>query len=201
MENSELIKKIKRYVNTLLLPLDEYYYHHYEHALDVMERVIYLWKKEFLENEDIEMLAIAALFHDTWFIIEYENNEIFWAKIAKNFLKSILYPQNKITKIEKIIYSTSLNVKPKSILEKIIKDADLDNLWRNDFFEKWKVLKQEIETIKRIKIKDPEWIHASIDLLYNHRYFTETQKKERNPKKMENLKNLKKITKPKSKNV
>jgi len=192
MQNSKLIKKVKNYINTLLLPLDNFYYHHYEHALDVMDRVIYLWKKEHLNNEDIEILAISALFHDTWFVIKYDNNEKFWAKIARNFLKSILYPKEKIEKIEKIILSTALKAKPKTILEKIIKDADLDNLWRNDFFKKWAILKKEIETIKRIKIKDPDWIHASIDLLCNHKYFTETQQKEREEKKKENLKTLKK---------
>ncbi len=192
MKNSETIKIVKKYVNSILLPLDKYYYHHYEHALEVMERVIYLWKKELLDNVEIEILAIAALFHDTWFIVWYENNEKFWARIAKDFLESILYPEDRIKKVKNLILKTSIKLKPKTILDKIIKDADLDNLWRNDFFKKWEILKHEIETIKKIKIKDPDWIHASIELLHNHKYFTKTQQKERNKKKIENLKNLKK---------
>jgi hypothetical protein len=35
----------------------------------------------------------------------------------------------------------------------------MDNLGRNDFFEKAHSLRKEIEIIKNIKINDPEWIH------------------------------------------
>jgi hypothetical protein len=38
----ELISDIKKYVNYLLIPLEDMYYHHYEHALSVMERSVYL---------------------------------------------------------------------------------------------------------------------------------------------------------------
>jgi uncharacterized protein len=70
-----------------------------------------------------------------------------------------LYSNKKIEIIEKIILATSPNNTPKNILEKIIKDADLDNLGREDFFEKSHSLKKEIEIVKKIKINDPDWIH------------------------------------------
>jgi HD superfamily phosphodiesterase len=181
----------KEYVSKLLLPLESYYYHTYNHALDVMQRAMYIAKKEWLNDEEIEILWIAGLFHDTWFIIQYDNNEPIWAKIAQNYLKSILYPKEKIELIENIILATSLDYKnPKNIYEKIIKDADLDNLWRDDFIEKWNNLKKELELVKQIKIKDPDWIHWSIKLLEEHRYQTKTQEKERAEKKENNLKKL-----------
>jgi len=190
--NSKIIKKSKEYVNELLVPLENHYYHEYSHALEVMDRAMYIGKKEWLSDEDIEILGISWLFHDTWFIIQYEKNEIFWAKIAKNFLKSVLYPNDKIKKIEKIILATDIDYEPKNIYEKIIKDADLDSLWREDFFNKSDKLKLEIETIKNIKILDPDWQHWSIVFLKKHRYFTETQKKERKEKKEKNRKILEK---------
>ncbi|MDQ7023398.1 MAG: hypothetical protein Q9M97_07895 [Candidatus Gracilibacteria bacterium] len=84
---------------------------------------------------------------------------------------------------------------PKDILEKIIKDADLDNLGRDDFFEKKNKMKKELETIKKIKMKDPEWDHASLVLLNEHKYFTDSQKKEREGKKIENRRILESIYK------
>ncbi len=191
MNNSNILKKAKTYVNKLLTPLENHYYHQYEHALDVMDRAMYLAKKEGLAEEDIEMLWLAWIFHDTWFIIEYDKNEPIWAKIAKNFLKSNLYPEDKIEKIEEMIMATDPDYKtPKNIYEEIIKDADLDNLWRDDFFQKWNNLKKELETIKKIKIKDPNWHHWSLDLLYGHKYYTKTQESERQNKKEENRKKL-----------
>jgi hypothetical protein len=44
--NPGLLQDIKNYVNYLLLPLDHHYYHHYEHALDVMVRSQYIAEKE-----------------------------------------------------------------------------------------------------------------------------------------------------------
>ena len=152
---------------------------------------MYLWKKEWLSEDDIEMIWIASLFHDTWFLISYESNEPYWAKIAKNFLKSMLYPEKKIKKIEKMILATDPNyLHPKNIYEKVIKDADLDNLWREDFLEHWNNLKKELESIKNIKILDPDWQHGSINFLRNHKYYTKTQQRERWAKKEHNTKML-----------
>ena len=141
--NSDIIKKIITYVNELLWPLENHYYHHYEHTLEVMYRSIYIWQKEKLSLNDMELLAIASLFHDTWFVIEYDNNEPIWAKIAKNYLNSILYPKEKIDIIENIILATIVSREPTNLLESIIKDADTDNLWREDFFDKWERLKKD----------------------------------------------------------
>lgn len=192
--NKLLLEQIEKYVNILLYPLENHYFHQFEHALDVKNRAIELWKKEWLKDEDVEILAISALFHDTGFIIQYDNNEYIWAKIARNYLKSILYPEERIVIIERLILATIPDYKkPIDILEKIIIDSDLDNLWRDDFFEKENNLKREIETIKKIKIKKPEWHHATLDLLNNYSYFSNTQKLERNKKKEENTKKLKKM--------
>jgi len=52
-------------------------------------------------------------------------------------------------------------------------------------------IKTELETIKRIKIKDPEWHHAMLDILYKNKFFTKTQQEERQQKKEENIEHLK----------
>ena len=196
METKGIISKAKKYVNKLLLPLEWLYYHQYNHSLEVMDRCIYLWEKENVNTECLETLALAWLFHDTGFIIQYDDNEYIWAKIARNYLTSILYSEKKIQIIEKLILATRPEyIKPKDILEKIIKDADLDNLWRDDFFDNKDKMKKELETIKKIKLKDPQWDHASLSLLQEHKFYTESQKKEREWKKIENRKILEEMLK------
>lgn len=194
--NTKLINEAKKYVNSILMPLDSYYYHQYEHALEVMDRGVYLAKKEWLSDEETELIALAWLFHDTWFIIQYDNNEYIWAKIAQNFLKSKLYPMDKISIIEEIILATDPNYKkPKDIYERIIKDADLDNMWRDDFFDKSEKLKRELESIKSIKIKDPDWHHSSLDFLWKNKFYTKTQEAERWEIKKQNEQLLKNLVK------
>lgn len=193
---NNIIEQAKKYVSELLIPLENHYYHQYNHALEVMDRAIYLWNKEWLSEEDIEILSLAALFHDTWFIIQYDHNEFIWAKIAQNFLKSMLYPKENIKKIEEIIMATDMNYKtPKNILEEIIKDADLDYLWMKEdvFYKNSTNLKKEIEAIKNIKILDPEWQHWTINFLKEHKYYTKTQREEREESKKQNQIELRKM--------
>ena len=192
--NKTFIDQVEQYINILLLPLEDYYFHQFEHALDVKNRAVELATKEWLNKQQIEILAIASLFHDSWFIIQYDNNEYIGAKIARNYLKSILYPENKIKIVERLIIATKPDYKkPIDILEEIIIDSDLDNLWRDDFFEKENNLKREIETIKKIKLKKPEWHHATLDLLNSYSYFSKVQRKERSEKKKENTEKLKEM--------
>ena len=190
--NKTLLQDIKDFVNYLLLPLDGMYYHHYEHALSVMDRALYLGKNEWVSEDELEMLAIAGLFHDTGFVIQYDHNEVIWAKIAQNYLRTILYSEEKIHIIQEIILATQPSAKPENLLQEIIKDADMDNLWREDFFDISEKLKQERETIKKIKIRDPEWHHASLDVIQGHTFYTSTQAKERNEKLQSNAEALRK---------
>ena len=193
-QKTSVILKAMKYVNKLLLPLEWLYYHQYNHSLEVMERCVYLWWKENVSTEYLEILALAGLFHDTGFVIRYDDNENIWAKIAKNYLRTVLYDEEKIKKIEILILATKPSYKtPKNLFEKIIKDADLDNFWRDDFFDKKSKMRQELEVIKKIKIKDPDWDHWALQLLNEHKYYTETQKLERGKKKIENRKILENI--------
>lgn len=189
--NEKIITWIRNYVNMMMSPLENHYYHEYAHALEVANRCYELWKKEWLDEEILEILVIAWLFHDIWFIVQYDNNEIIWATLAKNYLRSIMYPVDKIKIIEELIIATIYDREPQNLLEEIIRDADTDNLWRDDFFEKWERLKREIECIRNIKILEPDWTHFSIKFLLWHNFKTKTEIVERQEKKEENLKKLK----------
>lgn len=186
-----VIRRAMDYVNQMLIPLENHYYHQYSHALEVMDRAVYLAEKEWLNEDEIELLAIAGLFHDTGFIIQYDHNEQVWAKIAQNYLKSMLYDKDKIKQIEEIILATDPDYNdPKNIYEKIIMDSDLDNFWREDFFDKMDNLHEERETIKNIKLRDPGWKHWVIDFLAEHKYYTKTQIAERGEQKKKNISRL-----------
>lgn len=188
--NEKIILWIRKYVNMMMGPLENHYYHQYEHALEVSQRCLEIWKKEWLDDITLEILVIAWLFHDIWFIVQYDDNEYIWSTLARNYLRSILYPFERINIIEELIIVTIPDRKPKNILESIIKDADTDNLWRDDFFDKWERLKNEIESIKKIKILEPDWTHYSIKFLLEHHFLTKSEIQERQPKKDENLKKL-----------
>lgn len=177
---NEIVKKASEFVESMLRPLDEgHFYHNYEHAEEVMERALYLAKCSWIWEEDLEILALACLFHDTGFIVQYDENEVIWAKIAHNYLKTIGYPEDKIHKIETLIIATDPDYRePKNLLEKIIKDADLNNVWTSDFITRWELLLQELQTTKDLDVDIHTWHVSMLKLIKNHTIYTQIQEDE-----------------------
>jgi predicted metal-dependent HD superfamily phosphohydrolase len=189
INNRKIVTLSKIFIVTLLESLHDkwYYFHNLQHTLDVYHRVSYLAKKAKLDNKNIEILQLSALFHDTWFIFKYDNNEEFWAKIWERFLSYHKYPKKHIDIIKDVIMATVVWYKPKNILEKLIKDADLDNLWRNDFPYRLSVLREEIKNIKWVYFSDKEWFDIVYKFITWSRFYTITQKKEREDIRKRNI--------------
>jgi HD superfamily phosphodiesterase len=153
-----------------------YYFHNYNHALDVITQVERIAEFEKVSNLEKELLKTAALFHDTGFLADYHNHEEKSAKIAQQVLKLSNYSENNIQIIMNMILSTKIPQNPQNILEKILCDADLDNLGRADFIEKNELLRQELYDVKNQSYTDSEWYLMTLKLLEQHRYFTSAQK-------------------------
>jgi predicted metal-dependent HD superfamily phosphohydrolase len=174
-------------------------YHDSDHTLHPIKGVVATaYKLGVMENIskiDLELLITAAYFHDTGFIRDYIKNEPIAARMAGRILKLIGYGRGEIEKIQSMILSTDLEVEPKTQLERILCDADLDNLGRDDFFE----LDAKLREGQRLKGMDVEddlaWYKRSLDFLKNHRYFTETQRKLREEGKKTNIEKLLKLLK------
>ena len=197
-EKPILIKSIK-FVKKLISEVEkQLIFHKFEHNLEVASRAVYLWEKEWLKEEDLELLAISWIFHDSGFSVKYNSNEEVWAEIAEKFLKEFWYPKEKIEIIKNIIIATKINIEPKNILEKIIKDADLDNLWRDDFLNKSDEIKKEIENNTNyqnwdnIKLDKKVFLKSTLCLIKNHKFYTETAINERQKNKLNNIKILEK---------
>ncbi len=186
---SELVLNAKKYIQNLLAPLEGqwFYFHNLWHTLDVFQRVNYLIKKENVNDDLGELLQLAALFHDSGCVVSYIWHERYSFEQLKSFLKTvdIYYPEDRIDIIRNIIYCTEVWQEPTNILEKIIKDADLDNLGRDDFFEKTDNLKKETYIIQWIDYSLLQWHEKTLNLLEHTKYYTKTQISERR----DNLKN------------
>ena len=114
-------------------------YHNADHTLHQTKGVVavanHLAILENISENDRELLVAAAYFHDTGYIREYDKNEPIAARMAGRILKLIGYEPDEIQKVQEMILSTDLEVEPKNRIERILCDADLDNLGREDFLE------------------------------------------------------------------
>jgi predicted metal-dependent HD superfamily phosphohydrolase len=145
---------------------------------------------ENISENDRELLIAAAYFHDTGYIREYDKNEPIAARMAGRILKLIGYQPNEIEKIQMMILSTDLDREPKTHVEKILCDADLDNLGRDDFFKLDGKLR-EGRRARGIDVSDDaKWYRGTLKIIKKHRYYTESQKKLREEGKQKNIKKL-----------
>ena len=110
--------------------------------------------------------------------------------MAGRILKLIGYKPNEIVKVQKMILSTDLEREPKTHVEKILCDADLDHLGREDFFKlDGKV--REGRRARGIDVSDEaKWYKGTLEFIKKHQYYTESQKKLREKEKQKNIKRL-----------
>lgn len=162
------------------------YYHNEKHALNVMNSAEFLGFGEEIYTEEILLLKTAALLHDIGFLEQYENNEKVGAEFAKTTLPNYNFESEQIELVASLILATEPSREPQTLLEEIMKDADLDYLGRNDFTEiSNKLMKEYMENGV---MKTPlEFHEAQVNFLKTHKFYTDTAKSSRVKKKRENI--------------
>ncbi len=183
---TDILNKLKT-----LLP-EELSYHNIEHTIDVEKTALHLSEIEGLDEEEIIILRTAILYHDSGFILDNEDNEKLAIQLAINNLPNYGFSNKQINQITDIISITKKDsAPPKTLLEKIMLDADHDYLGREDYSFIAEKLRIELENFGK-KMSDNQWIIFQLNYLENkHRFYTETAKNLRIQTKKENIKALK----------
>ena len=190
------LQLVDRYIRRLLrdeLP-EGLRFHIADHTLHPIKGVVASANRiaisENISEHDRELLITAAYFHDTGYIREYKKNEPIAAKLAGRILKFISYKPNEVTKIQKMILSTDLECEPKTHLEKILCDADLDHFGREDFFKLDEKLREEWRAQGIDVSDDLKWYKGTLEIITKHQYYTESQKKLREKRRQKNVRSL-----------
>jgi predicted metal-dependent HD superfamily phosphohydrolase len=177
---------------------DHLYYHVPEHTLeDVLPRSIELAKLDNIDEEALFLLKCSVLFHDAGFEKSFTKNEIIGADMADAVLPQFGVSNGQLEVIRRIIMATVVSDTPgeyiqsagDDILEKIICDADLDNLGREDFFSKGDALRKELAFYGSPQT-DHEWYTHQLEFIKRHKYYTEHARKSRDAGKRANIKKL-----------
>jgi predicted metal-dependent HD superfamily phosphohydrolase len=164
-------------------------YHNIDHTLEVADAVEIIGRACQISDKQLEILKVAAWFHDTGYYLGCVDHEEASAKIAREYLTNKHVDLDFITSVESCILSTKLPQKPQNILEKIICDADLYHLSSENFFEKSDLLLQEFSL--RDKNMTPEiWLAQSKEFIESHSYHTKFGREQLFPQLKKNLKIL-----------
>ncbi len=188
-----LLDTARTYTGSLLETCKDYPYHNPAHTQWVFDRATYLAMAEWVEWEDLEDLQLACLFHDTGFTVQYQKNEHVGAQIARKWLIGQKHPEERIEKIENIIMATVLFSKPKTHLEKIIQDADLDNIGTKNEFSYSQRLLVEIRTIGHMETSECAYWQFVYTLLTKYKFHTKTAKNERHDQQLRDVEHMEKF--------
>lgn len=161
-------------------------YHSLGHIKDVYKAAENLSDLEGISEDEKRLVLTAVLFHDSGFLISQKEHERLSCEIAKKYLPDFDYKPEEIDRICDMIMATQIPQSPTNQLEKIICDADLDYLGRDDFFTIGDKLFDEL-VMYGIIDNENEWNKLQVRFLEKHRYFTSSAKRLRKAKKIENL--------------
>ncbi|MFC1753829.1 HD domain-containing protein [Thermoproteota archaeon] len=178
MKNEEKLQTINKVVKECMRP---YQYHNYTHAVDVYNTTQQLTSLGNINGNNRFLLETAALLHDVIYIVGNNDNEERSADFARIYLPQLDYSSDEIETVSKLILATKMPQQPEDFLEKIICDADLDNLGRPDFFEKGESLRQELE------LPSEGWYKCQMGFLTGHKYHTPMARELRGKGKEKNI--------------
>jgi predicted metal-dependent HD superfamily phosphohydrolase len=167
-------------------------YHNLDHTKEVVTTAEEIGKNSGLSSDDMEMLLIAAWFHDSGITETYNNHEEKSAQIAREFLAMNKYPDEKINTVSNLIIVTKIPQNPKNLLEEIICDADISHIGRKGFNTRSQLLRAEWETLQNKKITDFEWLKSNIEFVAGNKFRTRYAKQNFEKQRLKNLDKLQK---------
>lgn len=184
---NEIYQKILQLLETELPSFLAYHSPH--HTAYVVEKAEYIALQENVNENEIFLIKIAALFHDIGFIDQYKNHEEAGCVIAREVLKTYNFPDDDVEEICGMIMATKIPQSPKTMNDKIVADADLEYLGTDLFKPVSHLLFQELHYL------DPEldiktFHKIQIDFLCNHNYHTDYCIRNREEQKQKYLQEL-----------
>ena len=169
-------------------------YHNIEHTEEVLHEALLFGLEDKLDERSLELLAIAAAYHDSGFIQSAKENEALGARHAEQAMeKTGGYSDVERRKVMTMILDTQLQFTPEGPkqtpnipLSCYLCDADVSNLGRDDFFEKAELVRLEAGS------PPPKIFFEGVLAFLNcHEWFTPAAVRLRGPKRDANLEELK----------
>ncbi|WP_158542185.1 HD domain-containing protein [Pedobacter chinensis] len=146
-----------------------------------------------LSTEELDLVAIAAWFHDTGYTRGYSGHEQLSVIIARDFLADNGLDAQRIEKITSCILATVFPQRPKNKLEMVLCDADFYHFSRDDYPGFEVSLRKEWETCLNLHYTDEQWNALNLEMLTNHQYFTVYGKTVLQERKQRNIDQLKMV--------
>jgi uncharacterized protein len=139
-----------------------------------------------VSGEQCMLLHTAAYYHDIGFVMQRIDHEMVGAKIAAEILPSFGYSPAQIEMIHGMIMATKLPQSPRTVLEQLMADADLDALGRTDFITRNQALRDELAAYGA-HWDDLAWAQEQLCFIGSHQYWTDAARQVRGQQQQRNI--------------
>jgi putative nucleotidyltransferase with HDIG domain len=186
--NDELVEEVRTIVTEILTNelSGKLLFHTINHTLDVLKNAEYIGKKSMLNEDDMNILRVGALFHDVGYVDTYDDHERYSAEKAVAFLESKNIDKKSIDIIRGAILSTRMPQSPENEISRILCDADLMYLTFDNYFEQSELMRLEWENVGKEKLNIHEFNLRSLEFFKMHQFKSEYGRKVLNHKKKNN---------------
>jgi uncharacterized protein len=170
-----------------------YVYHSLAHTRDeVVPAAEHLAILEGVSGEGLLLLRTAAYYHDIGLLRQRANHEAAGVRLAAAALPRFGYTPAQIQAIGGMIMATRLPQRPRTGLEALLADADLDVLGRADFLRRNQALRAETAAFGA-PIGDAQWYGEQLRFTQAHRYWTAAARALRDDQKRANCAALQRL--------
>ncbi|MEM9919988.1 MAG: Pycsar system effector family protein [Bacteroidota bacterium] len=192
-ENSILLE-VEAYVTNFITEQvpKKYAYHDIQHTLNVVIAARQIGMEMELSEKELEILQLAAWFHDTGYDKGPANHEERSGKYAQEYLAKHNYSAEDIQTIISCIMATKMPHNPTAKLQKIICDADLSHLGQRVYWERCSRVRQELIQTRNLNMNEQEWVDFELDFITNHQFHTTVAEKLFGKRKAKHVKQLRK---------
>jgi putative nucleotidyltransferase with HDIG domain len=189
---SSIVEKTKNYVSNLLTKklTENHLFHNLEHTIETVDAAKEIAGHLGVNKADLEILLIAAWFHDTGHTETYKGHEEMSCQIAREFLENESYPEKKIEHVIKLIQTTKREKEPTNQMEAILRDADISHLGHKGSIKKGGQLREEWRLILNKKFTDEEWYELEKSFYTNTKFYSSYAVEKFDERRIKNLNKL-----------
>jgi predicted metal-dependent HD superfamily phosphohydrolase len=178
---------------TAFLPMrvsEKYAYHDLNHTRNVVRIAVQIAQTLQLSDHQIDLLSVAAWFHDTGYDNGPENHEERGCVHATAFLREQGCSKADIELVCNCIRATKMPQRPNDLLEKIMCDADLSHLGEKTYWKRCAALREELRLAQNRYMPEDEWLDFELNFILNHNYHTALARELFDERKMKHINQL-----------
>ena len=172
---SQLIESVEDYVFGFLSETlsTNLVFHNFSHTNEVVKAAWEIGPDSGLDKSEMDILIVAAWFHDCGYAYAYIGHEEESKKIAKSYLEKYNANTDFIESVLACIDATKFPQHPRTIAEKVLCDADFFHFTKTSYPKYAIAIRKEFEVFLDKMYSEEEWQKVNAAMLTTHSYYTE----------------------------